>query len=285
MNRVSKRTSILIISFILILTFVSSRGASAEVFQIGVFSFSLPANSSWQLTGEHEINHWTVLTHKGKPTVIMINFEAVSTYQNGGKAEDGLLFSHQQWADYLLLHGKQIQEHKRFMRGKDELWVEMKIIQDNKIFHTARIYRLFKEASLIVIGTLEAPDSNSQFKGEFNDLMETVRIHEDFLSPCVRTAMMAKQFLRFIEIEKRSGNFEKIRAYKDSLGTELKNSLKEHEHHAWAVYYLLGYLESINARGELLGVGFHFEQARDNFEKAHAANPCALEPLEALRSL
>jgi len=285
MNRILRSTNFLVFSLVSVIIFCSSRSAYAEVFQTGAYSFFLPADSSWQPAGEHEANHWTVLTHAGKPAVMMVNLETVSAYQNTGKAEDILLFSHQQWVDYLLLHGKSIREQKPFIQDKDELWVEMTIVQGEKIFQTTRIYRLFKDASLIVTGTLEAPSSNLEFKKEFNHLMQTVRIHEDFLSPCVRTGIMAKQFLRFVEIQKQSGKLEKIRAYKDSLSTELKTSLKEHEHHAWAVYYLLGYLECINLKGELYGKGFHFQQAREYFEKAQTVNPSALEPVQVLRAL
>lgn len=270
--------------------FSESSALALRILNLGPYDLDTRFLEQWVMEGSPE-NHWVSFYDKKQPAAMVIAFEVVTEYQRRLKgARPILLFSHQQWLDFLKTEkrGIRIVSASTEFKSEGELHAMIKGIDQGRHFESHRFYRLSDERGLILIFTLEVGASidSSRIKSEFMNLVSHTRWNQDYeLSPCVRVGIMGRQFLRFVESRRALKKEDEIEVYQTSLRQELETMLKEHAHHGWSIHYLLGYLACFNPKGEMLGEGSDRRRALACFRQSLRENPEASDAQEAIQTL
>lgn len=200
----------------------------------------------WENSGGEEVNHRTTLYHKKENAVVTVALEIFTPYEKA--------------------------------RG-----------ENRDILEDTRASRWFRDKDFLLVFTLK---SDSKGKGSavyrsFVDLIHRTQLNPEYeFSPCVRLGLLKQRVEKWIATRWVLGDHKAIRRYLQSLKYELKKELERGAHHHGApLNYFLGYLETLNDKGEFMGDGCHPKEALAYFRKALEIEPQAQEPLKAMHNL
>ena len=262
----------------LVLTRLPVAGAAAApVNRLGPYNLNLEL-SEWEVDESRAVNHELQLSLPGIGGRISIIPEFLSSHEISDNIRKMLEDSHHLWQETFQREHKDVKvRESEFVaeENKPVLSVTLAYEKDGRNHILKRIYQWIPVHGMILVSEAVSEETEWNVTHEqFSRVIGSVEADAGYeVSPCVKVFFLGRRFLQVRSALLNTKDYAGFRALVGRYKKDQMQELESHQHHQWAHYVMLAYLEGFNERAIYLGPGADLKRAESFLQSARDVYP------------